>query len=312
MPLRLSRLGRRDAAPAVPATPAAAIQPAPTGSVEYLIDATSIALPAGHRLPEYQREVPLYDRFVPVLAQELSGNELIVDVGANVGDTVAALVGVCTNPILAIEADPTYYGFLVENLARVRPDVQAVQTLLGTGHIGGELVPDGTTSDFKVGEGDASFASLDSVVAAGLQQAPGVALIKSAIGGYSWDVIQSGEQTLRRFEPVLYWDNFVRDPAFRDGAHREPFGRFYRLLADIGYDHVWVFDNFGGLLLSGATFASVASIDDYVSSQAWGRATHSFDYNYVLAATPRRAAQAEAAIGAYRSLAATPLPAVGS
>jgi FkbM family methyltransferase len=309
MSVRLPRLRARTPAPAAPVAPSTQ---APSGPRSYRIGSVSIELPAGHRLPEYQEAVPLYDRFVPLLAERLSGPDLIVDVGANVGDTVAALVGVCENPILAIEADPTYYRYLVENLGRVRHGVKPVQTLLGTGRVGGQLIPDGTTSGFQVGEGDAAFTSLDSVVDSGLPDGAGVALIKSAIGGYSWDVLESGEATLRQFEPVLYWDNYVRDPAFRNGAHREPFGHFYRLLADIGYDRVWVFDNYGGLLLSGATFASLASIDDYVASQAWGRATDSFDYNYVLAATARRAAPAEAAIEAYRALAASPLPPAGA
>jgi hypothetical protein len=48
----------------------------------------SIELTPDHLLPTYQKNHPKYDRFLPVLVAHLEKGCVIVDVGANVGDSV--------------------------------------------------------------------------------------------------------------------------------------------------------------------------------------------------------------------------------
>src|SRR5215203_6027449 len=71
-----------------------------------------IDLPGNHPLPRYQRDYPLYDRFLPMLVSRLPDTAQIIDVGANCGDTVAAMYA--ANPrlrYLAIEPDPAFFKY---------------------------------------------------------------------------------------------------------------------------------------------------------------------------------------------------------
>ena len=50
-----------------------------------------LCLPKDHLLPHYQREHRLYDRFLPFVARALPAGTAAIDVGANCGDTLAAM-----------------------------------------------------------------------------------------------------------------------------------------------------------------------------------------------------------------------------
>ena len=52
----------------------------------------SIFLPANHMRPIYQEHHRKYDRFLPHLVKYIGDGESIIDVGANVGDTLAGMV----------------------------------------------------------------------------------------------------------------------------------------------------------------------------------------------------------------------------
>src|SRR4029450_4515243 len=61
------------------------------------------------------------------LAPELGG--AVVDIGANVGDSAAAVRSESEVPILAVEGDPRFYGWLVRNAARIG-DVELEQSVV--------------------------------------------------------------------------------------------------------------------------------------------------------------------------------------
>lgn len=42
-------------------------------------------------LPKYKQAYPNYNRFLPHLAKHLKDSDFVVDIGANVGDTLAAM-----------------------------------------------------------------------------------------------------------------------------------------------------------------------------------------------------------------------------
>jgi FkbM family methyltransferase len=286
MPLRLPRLPRRAAMP----------EPLASAGVRYRIGDVSIMLPAGHRLPEYQADFPLYDAFLPFIASAVSGPELIVDLGANVGDTAVAMAQACVNPILAVEPEPSYYALLVANARLVRPGIVPLSALIGTGLVAGRLVSDGTTAEIRAdGTGVAITETLDDVVDRMMPADGRVALVKVSVSGHTWDVLASGESMLRRSEPILFFDNFMPD-----ASHLGRFEALYRRLGELGYESLWVFDNFGGLVLADASFANVESINEYVADQEWGRSARTIYYTFTLAATSRRTAEARAAVTAYR------------
>ena len=73
-----------------------------------------------HLLSLYQEDCRLYSHFIPYLAElanEIRGEQgAIIDLGANVGDTVAAMIRNTTGKVLCIEPADEYYKLLKKNV----------------------------------------------------------------------------------------------------------------------------------------------------------------------------------------------------
>lgn len=75
-----------------------------------------ILLPLYHMLPDHQKAHPKYDKLLPIISKYINQNEMIIDIGANVGDTLAAMVDENPNPIyLCIEPEDEFYSYLLRN-----------------------------------------------------------------------------------------------------------------------------------------------------------------------------------------------------
>ena len=84
----------------------------------YKIDGVSIKLDYTHRLTDYQKYMRFYDRFLPHFIQYLPSKSTVVDIGANVGDTLVAMVSKKSDlEYVCIEADLKFYEDLVDNLS---------------------------------------------------------------------------------------------------------------------------------------------------------------------------------------------------
>ena len=87
----------------------------------YNIDGFDLDMGEGHLLAYYQRKCPLFNRINPYLAKlqnEVYGN-WIIDVGANVGDTLASMVKHTKAGFLCIEPTEEYYELLSNNVANI-------------------------------------------------------------------------------------------------------------------------------------------------------------------------------------------------
>ena len=86
-------------------------------TVRYRIGSVELELPLSHELPFYRHDHPSYDRQLGAIAAALGGP--VVDVGANVGDTAAAIREESGVPILCVEGDPTFFDLLERNAAKI-------------------------------------------------------------------------------------------------------------------------------------------------------------------------------------------------
>jgi len=85
---------------------------------EYLIGEYYITLPACHKLDFYQREFKNYDKKLPIIAALVSNkyhDAVIVDIGANVGDTAAAIRTAVSSPIICVEGNSDFLKYLNKN-----------------------------------------------------------------------------------------------------------------------------------------------------------------------------------------------------
>ena len=105
--------------------------------IEYRGCGVAIALPSDHMHPVYRKRYRLHDRFLPHLVRFLNSADTVIDVDANVGDTVAAMAGINPAPnYICIEPGDTFYRHLKTNIDRTqkaRPDarIQAIRALVG-------------------------------------------------------------------------------------------------------------------------------------------------------------------------------------
>ena len=87
-----------------------------------------VVLPPSHDLPFYQRRDPTYDSYaIPVLAHLAASTSrmMVVDLGANVGDTAVAALSAADNiDVIAVEGDDTFLSYLRRNVEELRQPVR--------------------------------------------------------------------------------------------------------------------------------------------------------------------------------------------
>ncbi len=220
--------------------------------VEMVVHGHRITLPMSHTIPELLLAKPQHDRQLGRLAdflRERRGRLVAIDVGANVGDTLAAMVGAASGAddrYLAIDPNAEFQRFLVANWgsdARVTivdaacgardADVQAVMqrrdgTAVLTEQADGTRVRM-TTLDALVRE-HPSFAAPD--------------LLKIDTDGFDFFVLEGARGMLCATHPAVLFecDHFVAS------GYVERVRAALRLLLECGYAHMAAYDNVGYLM----------------------------------------------------------------
>ena len=78
-----------------------------------LINGQELVLPPGHLLTLYNYIYPKYDKFISELVVNINENESVIDIGANVGDTLVRLIDSNSKPnYYSIEADEFFFKYL--------------------------------------------------------------------------------------------------------------------------------------------------------------------------------------------------------
>lgn len=249
---------------------------------KYTIGNFELKIPFGHSLPFNHAIYKLYDRFLPVLAKHVNGQSMIVDIGANVGDTAVSIAQQCHNPITCIEPSDVFFPYLENNnryKSRSTSQIILVKKLVGTGTISGLLSHrKKITASVKIVQGITmpTHTPLDDLVI----NIRDIALIKVDTDGYDFDVLKSADQILTFSEPVLFWENEIEEDFQFEG-----FCDLYSFLESKGYNHVYIFDNFGNLMVEETNFKVLKCINSYIYSMRKYRHTRTIFYTDILATT---------------------------
>jgi FkbM family methyltransferase len=229
--------------------------------------------PTDHKIDQYRAVNPLYDRRLPVLSRligDAAPGAAALDVGANIGDTIALcrLEG-CQLHFVAIEASLAYYKFLAANRARSpnlfrdvtpvwsfvgRPgDSPEVEQRNGTAHRVEGAAP--TTGDIQ----KASVSSLRDIADALAIPAAGVALVKIDTDGYDQAIILNDWEFLKASAPVLWTEAQISTP-----DQEADWRRILEGSAAI-WPYVVAFDNYGFAYCAGRTAEKHGSCLDLIS-----------------------------------------------
>lgn len=247
----------------------------------------SIFLPSDHLLPKYQREHPLYDRFLPHLSKFLEPNSIVVDIGANCGDTLAAMVDKNREiNFICIEPDNDFFGYLQKNVKliedlRKKNSVKVIKALVGKAISNVVLEGSGGTKKASINNNideeqiHVSNTLDDILLSCNIE---GVRLIKSDVDGFDYDVIDSASATLEDSKPLLFFECQVDNETQKNGYKKTISELFLK-----GYSTWVVFDNFGNTMVKLHDPRQLEQIIEYVWRQNIGKSTRTIYYVDLLA-----------------------------
>ncbi len=213
-----------------------------------------LAAPSDHPLQSFRAIHPLYDRRLPELARMISAEapkEMFIDVGANIGDSVAlARLAGAQMPAIAIEASLSYAKYLWANsmlLPHLFQNTRIVWGFVGTGGVAGQV-------SIGAGTGSAAGTSAAGLVETGpgvrlgpLTGANEVALVKTDTDGFDQDIFAAELEFLTAKKPVLWLEAHTMTAA--DEAKWR--GLLKRIAED--WPTMILFDNFGFAVVAGLT-----------------------------------------------------------
>jgi|GEM_PF-5685495 FkbM family methyltransferase len=210
-----------------------------------------VLMPKAHSISFNLAHFPYYNsnlqRIVQQYQQYREGPFSILDIGANIGDTLLMLRQVTDHPIRCFEGDPFYFSLLEKNSINIprswlhpvllsdKPGTLKVKNNINLG-----------TSTFTAdtdGGAAADFTSID-VFAAGHFPEEAVGIIKSDTDGYDLKIIKGAACTIGKHRPVLFleFDRTLFEKNGDDGM------QFLDFLATLNYEGLLLYDNFGKLL----------------------------------------------------------------
>lgn len=209
-----------------------------------------IYLPPDHNLDQIKRTWRRYDKPIAeistAISKLLNRRLVVIDIGANIGDTAALICQEHNAWVLAVEGNPKFIPFLRRNASLIGPNVIIEESFIGepgsnvlikpSTHAGTAAV----ASAFTESEISFTTKSIENVISRNNSfQNPD--FIKIDTDGWDFAIIDSMRNWLIQNKPVLF---FEFDPSFsNDGASQAL--RAIETLLQADYDTFVVFDNYG-------------------------------------------------------------------
>ena len=268
----------------------------------YQINNYSIQIDFNHRLPDYQSAHPFYDQFLPHLVKYLPENTLVIDVGANVGDTLVGMLG--NNDALkyiCIEASDDFFSDLKKNVESLRTQNSKLRISIVNEFVGKDITDvgldgQGGTKHAIVGGGNIKSKTMVSILSDLAVEHSCLSLLKTDVDGFDWDVIRSSYEVLEH-NPYVYfecqYDNLEQLELYRE---------LFNEMVAIGYSNFAFFDNFGQFILATDDLNVVSELLDYVKRQNFHNSTRTYFYYDVLAYPNDKSGEVESIIAEYNIL----------
>lgn len=250
----------------------------------YLINGLTIQLEHGHLLPLYQKQFPHYDKFLTILAKYLPQNSTVIDIGANVGDTLAGIIG--TNDkikYVCIECSQKFYKDLQKNVELIKKskrnlDIITIREFVGKKIDNVSLVEESRgTSKVLIGGGHIKSKELFNILEDKKINTENVSLIKSDVDGNDWDVIESAQSYLIN-KPYLYFEC-----DYKKYYEYKKFNELFFKLKSLDYSFFSFFDNFGQYICTLSNLDQINELLEYIGRQNFFNGTRTFFYFDVLA-----------------------------
>ncbi len=207
-----------------------------------------MAMPISHRLPLYVRLYPHYDALLTRLSDFLrarQGRLSMIDVGANVGDTVLACSGQDSDRFLAIEPNRHFSRHFRTNCGHLR-ECRLLEVVCAATDGAAEFTIDQGRGTARVraqsGGRTIESRSLDRIVAEN-PAASDFNLLKVDTDGHDFDVLRGARSSIAANLPAVLFECDM----FGNEHYVEDFVETMTFFAETGYRIALVYDNLGYL-----------------------------------------------------------------
>tara|TARA_B110000211_G_scaffold202001_1_gene233879 strand:- start:5406 stop:6251 length:846 start_codon:yes stop_codon:yes gene_type:complete len=217
-----------------------------------------MVLPPEHPLSMWTSLYKDYDNFLPKLVKEMSSNESIIDVGANVGDTLFRFIDTNSKPnYFSIEADQYFFKYLKKNKGLLEKDIQdrvtLINELVGNNLKGNLTQKSNLGSKFLVESPDGlETKSLDKIIIDGNIQ--NIKLIKVDVDGYDYNVLLSAMNEIKKNKPSLFFEYM--------SLNKTEYIELIKKLYEIGYSEWTIINNYGSAIFENKHYKDVLGYID--------------------------------------------------
>jgi FkbM family methyltransferase len=183
--------------------------------IQYKIDDRTLHLPMSHALPIVMNAHPYYSRNLARIAsciQDKYPDLTIIDIGANIGDSVFMLRNSVSCPILCIEGDPRFFEILRMNTTSFE-NVSIEQAFVGNdeGEINKQLVIVSGTAHFETSTNKTTkFRKLTSILADHPKFLK-AKILKIDTDGFDLSIVRGAIDFIQTAKPIIF---FEYDPYF--------------------------------------------------------------------------------------------------
>jgi len=224
--------------------------------IQSFVGGKDIFLNLSHMLPVYKATLKLYDTALPRIVQylyDINNKLVIIDVGANIGDTAALIHEVCPEAtIICIEGSENFANLLEKNYGE-NEKVKIERTFLTdkTSSSNKKLISQNGTATLNHEtssvdddiQNTVSIDKLDNVISSKYKDL-NIDLIKVDTDGFDYKVLRGSEQILIQHKPMIY---FELVPALLKN-NDENVMSIFTFLIELNYKYVMFYDNLGYLI----------------------------------------------------------------
>lgn len=219
--------------------------------VDYQVGGMSLAMNLSHDLPFILEKHPFYAFNLSRIAAAVQSKYprmTSIDIGANIGDSVAILRTSTKFPILCIEGDDKYLGLLKKNTEKI-PDVFIQGSFLGeaTATIKASVISENGTAriDRMASDEEKRIVKLDDIIER-WEQFQNPKMVKIDTDGYEAKILKGAQGLIARSKPVIF---FEYDPYFL-GRQNDDNLLIFDMLRHNGYQNAMVYLNTGEFMLT--------------------------------------------------------------
>ena len=220
--------------------------------VQYPIASFPLLFPLSHRQPWHVRASPEHSRNLGRIAGHVLEKYpalAVIDIGANVGDTIAILRSAGSFPILSVEGDASYFEVLRLNAAAFA-DVELAQVFVGDADavVRGDVVRQDGTARIRPDSASSDQINLHplSRVVLKYPRFAGAKLLKTDTDGLDGAILRGARDFLTAARPVLF---FEYEPGFL-AAQGDDGLSLFSYLAGLNYRRLMLYDDLGYLMFA--------------------------------------------------------------